>query len=158
MRLPLLRSAIGVCVALLGLAAPARAQIYECTDARGAREFAQVCPAGTLRQRQVLRADEIPAGSTDTKSFPQLEAEFRKRQAERREAEEKALDERNKRAEAQRNCMLARGQLKALLEGQRMQRIDPDSGARINLGDDERAADVERQKALIAQWCGSSPQ
>jgi hypothetical protein len=49
--------------------------------------------------------------------------------------------------------MLARGQLKALLEGQRMQRTDPDSGARINLGDDERAADAERQKTLIAQWC-----
>ena len=34
-----------------------------------------------------------------------------------------------------------------------MQRLDPDTGERINLGDTERAADAERQQALIEQWC-----
>ena len=92
----LLRSA-AACAALMFLPTPAGAQIYECTDASGAREYAQVCAAGTVRQRQ-LRADDPPAGTTDTKTVPQLDAEFRKRQGERREADEKALDERNKRA------------------------------------------------------------
>ena len=138
---------------LVGLAPQADAQIYECTDARGAREFAQVCAAGTVRQRQLLRTDEIPATAGDAKSSAQLDAEFRKRQAERRESEAKALEERTKREDAQRNCMMARTQLKALLEGQRMERIDADSGARINLDDTERAADAEQQKALITRWC-----
>lgn len=150
--MPRLFRSAAACAAVLSMVTPAGAQIYECTDASGAREYAQVCAASTVRQRQ-LRADDPPAGATDTKTVPQLDAEFRKRQGERREADEKAIDERNKREEAQRNCMAARGQLKALLEGQRMQRTDPDSGARINLGDDERAADAERQKTLIAQWC-----
>ena len=43
--------------------------------------------------------------------------------------------------------------MKALLEGQRMSRIDPDTGERINLGDTERAADAERQRALVEKWC-----
>ena len=65
----------------------------------------------------------------------------------------KAAEESAKKEEAVRNCTQARAQMKALLEGQRMSRIDPDTGERINLGDAERAADAERQRALIEQWC-----
>ena len=135
------------------LCGAAQAQIYECIDARGAREFAQICPVGTVRQREVVRADEPPAPATDTKSTMQQDAEFRKRLQERQDSAAKAAEESAKKDEAARNCMQARAQLKALVEGQRMQRINPDTGERIFLGDDERAADSERQRALIEQWC-----
>jgi hypothetical protein len=131
----------------------ASAQIYECTDARGARQFAQICPAGTARQREVVRGDEIPAAAPESKSSAQQDAEFRKRLQERQDAEAKAAEIRGKAEEAARNCSMARIQLRALLEGQRMQRLDPDTGERINLGDEERAADAERQQKLVEQWC-----
>ena len=134
------------------LPAAAQAQIYECVNARGAREFAQVCPAGTVRQRQLTRSD-VPPPPPDTKSAAQQDAEFRKRLQERQDAEAKAAENRSKTEEAERNCTQARTQLKALLEGQRMQRIDPDTGERINLGDEERAADAARQQKLVEQWC-----
>ena len=136
------------------LPAVAAAQIYECTDARGARGYAQVCPAGTVSQRQMQRPDEPPAGAAaEEKSAAQQDAEFRKRQQERQDAEAKALADRAKADEAERNCTQARAQLKALVEGVRMQRIDPATGAAINLGDDERAADAARQQVLVDQWC-----
>jgi hypothetical protein len=145
-----------IMVAALLLSAAAEAQIYECFGPRGAREFAQVCPPGTLRQRQVSRGDEPSASAPQapqTKSAVQQEIEFKKRLQERADAEAKANEERTKTEEAARNCAQARMQLKAMLEGQRMTRMDPDTGERVNFGDDERAAESERQRDLIAQWC-----
>lgn len=139
--------------ALCLLPAAAPAQIYECVNARGAREFAQICPPGTVRQRQVTRSDEPPQAAPEAKSAAQQDAEFRKRLQERQDAEAKAAENRAKAEEAERNCTQARAQMKALLEGQRMQRIDPDTGERINLGDEERAADAARQQKLVELWC-----
>ena len=142
-----------LCGAILLAQSPAMAQIFECTNARGAKEFAQVCPPGTVRQRQLLRDEPPPPPSAEAKSPAQQDVEFRKRLQERQEAEAKANEERAKKEEAERNCTQARAQMKALLEGQRMSRIDPDTGERINLGDTERAADAERQRALVEKWC-----
>ncbi len=131
------------------------AQVFECVNARGAREFAQVCPPGTVRQRQVGRSDEAPAAApaAEPKSPALLEIEFRKRAQERQDAEARAADERSKKEDAERNCNQARSQLRALQDGQRMQRVDPDTGERVVLGDEDRAADAARQQALVEQWC-----
>lgn len=144
------------CAMALALQVPAaHAQIYECIDARGAREFANACSPGTVRQRQVGRGDEpaaaAPAG--ESKSPVQQEVEFRKRLQERQDAEAKANEARGKSEEAERNCIVARGQLKGLLEGQRMSRIDPDTGERVNYSDEERAAEAEEQRKSVEQWC-----
>lgn len=145
-------TAFGTLAVLAATEAPA--QIFECINARGAREFAQVCPPGTVRQRQISRGDDpaTPAAA-DGKSPAQLDVEFRKRQQERQEAEAKAAENRGKAEEAERNCAQARTQLKGLLEGQRIQRVDPDTGERSFLGDEERAAEADRQRLLVAQWC-----
>jgi hypothetical protein len=135
--------------------AAAAAQIYECIDARGAREFAQVCSPGTVRQRQISRDDDPPPPppAAESRSTAQQEIEFKKRLQERQDAEAKAAADRARAEEAERNCAQARVQLKALLEGQRMQRLDPVTGDRVNLGDEERAADAARQQKLVEQWC-----
>lgn len=133
------------------------AQVFECVNARGAREFAQVCPPGTVRQRQIGRSDEAPASApvpaAEPKSPALQEIEFRKRAQERQDAEAKAAEERSKKEDAERNCNQARSQLRALQDGQRMQRVDPDTGERVVLGDEDRAADAARQQALVEQWC-----
>ena len=67
--------------------------------------------------------------------------------------EAKAAEERGKKEDAERNCSQARSQLRALQDGQRMQRTDPDTGERTVLGDDDRAADIARQQSLVEQWC-----
>jgi Domain of unknown function (DUF4124) len=144
----------GLLLATLLLASAAvSAQVFECTDARGAREYSNVCPPGTVRQRALTRTDDVPPPPVEAKSTAQEDAEFRKRQQERQDAEAKANEDRIKAEEAERNCTIARTQLRGLLEGQRMQRIDPDTGERINLGDEDRAVEAERQQQLVAQWC-----
>jgi hypothetical protein len=146
-------STVLVLAASLLFPAVAPAQIYECINARGAREFAQVCSPGTVRQREVMRGDEVPAAVPEPKSSAQQDAEFRKRLQERQDAEAKVAADRAKADEVERNCTMARAQLKGLLEGQRIQRLEPDTGARINLGDDERALETERQRTQVEQWC-----
>ena len=154
MRLPMQISSVLLFAATAVYSAVASAQIYECIDARGAREFAQVCSPGTVSQRLMQRPDEPPAGAAaEEKSTAQQDAEFRKRQQERQDAAAKANENQAKAEEATRNCTQARAQLKALVEGQRMQRIDPATGAGINLSDDERATDAARQQVLVDQWC-----
>ena len=81
------------------------------------------------------------------------DAEFRKRTLERQEAETKAAQDKAQADEFARNCVEARTQLRAVEEGQRMQRFDPVTGERIQFGDDERVEEAERQRRAIAQWC-----
>ena len=156
--MPLRYRAALVCAVSALFAGAAWAQIFECTDARGAKQYAQFCPPGTVQQRQVVSrgdeaADAAAGDAAGAKAPAVLDVEFRKRQQERQEAEAKAAQDRAKAEEAERNCTQARAQYKALIEGQRMQRIEPETGARINLGDEERAADAERQRQLVEQWC-----
>ena len=146
-----------VCVAAL-VSSVASAQVYECVNAKGAREYAHFCPPGTVQQRQILKESESGAeprgaGGAAPKSIGEQEVEFRKRLLERQEAEAKAEQEKTQAEEAERNCSDARGQLKALEDGQRMTRIDPATGERVNYGDEERAADAERQRKAVSQWC-----
>ena len=159
--LPAVRLAVALksvlAIALMTLAPVAAAQIYECTNAKGGKEYAQRCPSGTVRQRQVEGTEDTagPAarGSAPRKSLEQQDVEFRKRLLQREEAEAKAAEEKTKAESAERSCMGARSMLKALQDGQRMTRVDPDSGERIQYGDEERAAETDRQLKLVEQWC-----
>ena len=144
-------------LALMTLAISAAAQIYECTNARGGKEYAQHCPPGTVKQREVVRTEDTAApaagGSAPPKSLNQQDFEFRKRLLESQEAEAKAAEEKTKIEAAERNCIDARSTLKALQDGQRISRMDPDTGERVVFGDEERAAETERQLKLVEQWC-----
>ncbi len=139
------------------LATAAAAQVFECVDARGAKQYAQFCPPGTVQQRQVVKEGAAgaasPAGAVAPKSIELQDAEFRQRQFERQEAETKAAQEKTQTEEAERNCLEARAQLKFVLEGQRMLRFDPVTGERIQVGDEERADEAERQRKAISVWC-----
>ena len=141
---------------LMMFASAAAAQAFECVDARGNKQYMQFCPPGTVQQRQVDGTGSGttgPASTTAPKSIDAQDVEFRKRELERREAATKAAQEAAKAEEFERYCVEARSQLQLVEEGQRMQRYDPVTGERIQFGDDERAADAERQRKDIAQWC-----
>jgi hypothetical protein len=145
-------------ICILTIFAPAAAaQVFECTDANGVRQYAQFCPPGTVQQRQVSRggegSGETGAAGPAPKSINAQELEFRKRLLERQDAETKATQEQARAEEFERNCVEARTQLQAAEEGQRLQTFDPATGERVQMGDEERAAEVERQRKSIAQWC-----
>lgn len=149
-----------VCV-LTMLAPAAAAQAFECVDAGGIRQYAQFCPPGTVQQRQIGKEGDASGGAANPggaagaapKTIEMQDVEFRKRMLERQEAETKAAQEQAQAEEFERNCVEARAQLQAVLDGQRMERVDPVTGERIRFGDDERADEAERQRKAIAQWC-----
>lgn len=149
----MLRSAL--LVALAVSSAMASAQIFECTDAKGNKQYSKYCPPGTVQERQVIRAGEDtgPAGSAAPKSVREQEVEFRKRLLERQETESKAAKGKADAAEADENCTSARGRLRALEDGQRISRMDPDTGDRIVIGDEERAAEIDSARKSVDTWC-----
>ena len=149
------RSLLGCVLAVIGPLASA--QVFECTNAAGVKEYAQFCPAGAVQRRQVTKGADSDTATAKPgaapKSIPFQDAEFRQRAGERQEAEKKAEQEQARAEEFERNCTEARTGLQAVQDGQRLQRFDPATGERLNYTEEERAEAAERQRKDIAQWC-----
>ncbi len=135
----------------------AASQILECVDAKGKKEFAQVCPPGTVRE---TKRGSTPSGGTGntgaaSKSLAEQDAEFRKRNLARQEAEAKAAKDSAEAKDAARNCNDARSQLKQLQDGSRIGKTDPNTGERSFLQDKERPAEIANAQKAVDGWCNS---
>lgn len=144
------------CAAILAAGAAA-GQVLECVDAKGKKEYAQTCPPGTVKETKLMKssagAASGGASGTAAKSQAEREAGFRKRAMERQEADAKAEKEKAEAKIAERNCTDARAQLRQLQEGQRIARIDPNTGERSYLTDAERLAEIANARKAAASWC-----
>ena len=147
-----------VCGAML-LASTAAAQILECVDAKGRKEFAQTCPPGTVKETKLQKGGAPASGpaaggsAPATKSLAERDADFRKRALERQENETKTAKEQADSKDAQRNCDDSRSQLKALQEGHRIARTDPKTGELTFLEDDKRPAEIASAQKAVDSWC-----
>ncbi len=141
------------CVAILAAGA-ATGQVLECVDAKGKKEYSQTCPPGTVKETKLMKSS---AGGADSgaaaKSLAEREAGFRKRNMERQEADSKAEKEKADAKIAERNCNDARAQLRALQDGQRIVRTDPNTGERSYLTDNERPVEIANARKAVASWC-----
>ncbi len=147
-----------VCATML-VAGPAAGQILECVDAKGGKEYAQTCPPGTVKETKVMKGGTSAAspGTGGTapaaKSLAERNLEFRKRITDRQAAEAKAEKAAAEAKDAERNCYNARAQLRALQEGQRIARLDPNTGARLYLADEDRPAEIANAQKAADSWC-----
>jgi uncharacterized protein YaiL (DUF2058 family) len=147
-----------VCTAML-VAQAATAQVMECFDAKGNKSIAQFCPPGTVKENQLTKGGTGAAGAAGSgaapggKSLAERDAEFKKRSIERQAAEVKAEKEKSESNDAERNCDSARAQMKQLQDGQRISRIDPNTGERSFLEDADRPAAIERAQRVVDSWC-----
>ena len=139
------------------IAGAAAGQIFECVDANGKKEYAQVCPPGTVKETKWTKgggAGSSPGKAAPaTKSLTEQDAAFRKRAAERQEAEAKAEKEKTDSQNSQRACEDARAQLKQLEDGLRIARTDPNTGERSFLEDKDRPAEIARAREAVSSWC-----
>lgn len=146
------------CAAML-VAGAAAGQILECVDAKGNKEYAQTCPPGTVKETQLMKggtgasSPRTGASAPATKSLAERDAEFRKRNMERQEAEAKADKAKAESKDAERNCNNARSQLRALQDGLRIARIDPNTGYRSYLSDEDRPAEIANAQKAVDGWC-----
>src|SRR5450759_4843726 len=140
------------CAAILAAGAAA-GQVLECVDAKGKKEYAQTCPPGTVKETKLMKSSPGGPSGAAAKSLAEREAGFRKRSMERQEADAKAEKEKAESKIAERNCTDARAQLRQLQDGLRIARIDPNTGERSYLTDEERPAEIANARKAVASWC-----
>lgn len=144
---------------LLAVAGSACAQVLECFDAKGNKTIAQFCPPGTVKENRLMKGgagagpSSAPSNAPQQKTYTEREADFKKRTLERQEAEKKSAKAEEDAREAERNCLDARSQLRALQDGQRIARTDPKTGERIVLEDKDRPAEIASAQKSVDQWC-----
>ena len=153
-----MRQMLTGCVLLLAAGAAA-AQLMECIDAKGAKTFAHYCPPDTIKENKLMKSGAGPGPATGSgapapaKSLAERDADFKKRALERQEAEKKAEKTQTESKEAERNCLDARSQLRALQDGQRIGRTDPKTGERIMLEDKDRPNEIAAAQKSVDSWC-----
>lgn len=147
-----MRLAASLLIALLPFAATA-ADIFTWKDKDGQVHYSDnPPPAPTVSRTLDKSAPPSTAPSQATRSIAEQELEFRKRRAAASEAQAKADQEKAATEEKRRNCEVARGQLAALETGQRIVRTRAD-GEREYLDDAQRAAEVQRVRKAMGDWC-----
>lgn len=134
-------------------------------DDTGRMVYSNLPPPANVKASQIVRqptaaapADAEPGKpaaappAPATKTWAERDAEFRKRQQERADGERKAQEEEQKAAQKAADCQRSRGYLKALEDGVRVTRTDA-AGNREFLDDTQRAAEIERMRKAVADFC-----
>lgn len=168
-----------VAAACIGLfaALPASAQ-WAWRDATGRMVFSDQAPPRSVPLKDIVRSPDPASapryvsprpdgeGGADTKpadgaarpaakpapTLAEREIEFRKRQQEHADAQKKAAEEEQRKAQLAENCERLRSYQKALDDGQRLARINA-AGEREVLDDSARAAEAQRTRAQLEQHC-----
>ncbi len=152
----------GLVLAATAITAPA--QIMKCVGQDGKIEFASACPSGTQQQNTgvtnkpaaaATRADGKDAAKDKAapKSLADRDAEFRKRQADQKQAETKAAQKATDEADRKRACESAQASLIALRSRQRMTRTDPKTGERSLYEEADFQRELPLTERLAAENC-----
>lgn len=137
------------------LAAPAWAQVYKCVDASGKTVYSQQpCPAG--ESSKVISRSAPPEAPAETKpgGKPPASPEeaYRKRQAERAEADKKAAEDEAKAKQRADNCTRAREALAQFDMGGRFAGVDA-KGEKYFYDDNRIAQEKARAQAMASENC-----
>lgn len=135
------------------LPAMAHAQIMKCVGAGGRVEFAAACPPGTKAETTGIRNNPGAAPAAPQKSLSERDAEFRKRRMEGAESAKKSEAKAADDADRKQNCDSARAYLTSLQAGVRFSKTDPQTGERVLLEDEARAAETARAQRAVDTNC-----
>jgi hypothetical protein len=139
---------------ILMLSFAASAQVNKCLDRAGkVVGYGTECPAGTRSEATAIRNAPASAPAVEQKSLAERDMAFRKRQAEKQEALEKAREKTAADQERERSCERSRSYLKSLQAGQRITRTDPKTGERVFLSDAEYQTEIVAARQAIATHC-----
>ena len=147
-------------VAALTLFLPltAHGQLVKCVGKDGRVEYATRCSGDSTEVQTGIHTTKegpaaAPPSSPQQKSLAEREAEFRKRQLEKQESEQKAAKKAEESREKQAACEQARTYLRGLQDYQRIARIDPKTGERVFLEDTDRPAELARAQRAVDSNC-----
>lgn len=149
----MLKSALAIVLALF--CALSWGQAYKWRDASGRIQYSDTPPPPGAKDVQQLRKPPTTPGSAPAasgSSYTEQDAAFRKRLADKQEADAKSAKAAEDEKIRVRNCEQARGQLAAIDTGQRMVQLNA-KGERIALDDAERAQARADTLKAIETWC-----
>jgi transposase-like protein len=145
-----------IALAVLLAVTPASAQkLYKWVDQAGKVHYSDQPPPQDARVEKKLEVRTTPAGnsaSAGSKSAADLDMEFRKRQVQKAENEQKLAKEADANAEKQRNCTESKNRLAALERGGRITKWGP-NGEQQFLSDEEYAREIAAQRKTVDSWC-----
>lgn len=149
-----MRATFGL-IAMLLLPIAAHAQLLKCIGKDGRVEYANQCPPGSKEQPTGIKSAPPAAapGSSPQKSLAERDAEFRKRQMEKQEAEAKDAKKTAEDAQRKRACDDARAYLKNLQAGNRVVKYDPATGERIFLEDAQYGPEMAAAQRSVDANC-----
>ena len=139
-------------------ASSASASIYKWVDEKGVTHYSESPPPG--KEARTINLQPPPPKEVTEQAIQELqeqELESEKRDTERQEAKQKKkAAEESARVEAlnrQQRCIRARENLETLRIKRPVYRLD-EHGNRVYFNDKERAAEMDRMKEEIANYCG----
>lgn len=144
-----------IVLSLMLFSITAHGQLLKCIGKDGKVEYANRCPPGTRQEATGIKGSAAaPSGSEAAqKSIAEQEAEFRKRQTEKQEAEALAAKKAAEAAQRQRACNDARAYLKSLQARNRIARTNPDTGEQVLLDEAGYASEIAVAQASIDANC-----
>jgi hypothetical protein len=159
-----------VALLMITMSGMAAGQINKCVDKSGkavAYGNAGECPAGSRAEQMAIKPApaQAPAATPGAapaatpgqapaqKSLADREADFRKRQVEKQEAEAKAQKTTADTERRRQACEQNQGYLKSLQSGQRIATTDPKTGERSYLSDSDYAGELARARQAVEASC-----
>lgn len=148
-------------VVLLASSVAAQAQILKCVGKDGKIEFATACAPGTKQQDTGVSSRPAPTpppakdakGGDAPKSLSEREADFKKRQSEKAEADAKSQKTAAEDAQRQRACADSQSYLKSLQDRQRIRKTDPKTGERVFYEEDDYVRETAVAQKNVADNC-----
>ncbi len=127
---------------------PAFAQVVACTDTAGKKTYAQVCPQGTVSQKDLAKAPAAPAANAPIyagtkEAVDDLSRRMQFERVAREEAYDRVLLERKERCEA-----LAK-RLQMYEHSGSIEIVDPDTGLGTLVESAQRAATLKQLRQDI---------
>lgn len=131
-----------VSILLAAFSAAAHAQILECVDGQGRKEFAATCPPGTISQKELRPKGAAAAEPAPQQDWQEQERAFQQRRMQR-EADAADAEKKQKQEQyVERRCANARRAMEQLQSGRRLRWTDKATGERQVMTDAEHAAEM----------------
>lgn len=127
------------------ISAGVHAQILECVDSQGRKEFAASCPPGTISQKELRARNAIQqgtAGEAQQQDWQEQERAFQQRRLQRESAQADADKKQKQQEYVERRCANVQRQLEQLQSGRRLRWVDKTTGERSVMTDAEHATEM----------------
>lgn len=128
------------------------AEIYQWKDENGKTVMSDKPPTGGTRATRTIAADAPAAKTTPQQTAADRELDFRKRQQESQEKDDKAQKELAAAADKKDNCGKARRYLETLESGERIGLRD-DKGERYFMEDAQRQQEITKARQSVQATC-----